>query len=289
MTSYLESHRLPQFFVRGPDTTGPLSDISIIREFRDGLLRSSGVSQPTTLVINLEGRFPSVSVLVELIVPLAQSVKAGTHGPVTLIVCTQDEAVRTVVRGLAQLHDFSIYLAPSPRQLHEAEPAGPLTPTERESLAIVHRLGGRVTISTFANATGLKSNTATNRLVNVLNKGFVHRVERAGRHGQLFLDPRVARPIEDALDPTTGDFDVPESVRRDVRSLTEMQVVEPGEDLANAWNEFFSVPANREFLVSEHARLAKMVRDQDSEGLANAVAQSHSKKHSQARSNKGQN
>jgi hypothetical protein len=262
-----------------------LADVPAIRQFRDALFKPSGVSQPSALVINLEGRFPSASVLVELIVPLAQSVRSGAYGPVALVVCTQDEAVRTVVRALAQLHDLSIYLAPSPRQLDEAEPAGPLTPTERETLEILHGLGGRSTIATFAEATGLESNAATNRLVNVLNKGFVQRVERPRRQGQLFLDPRVARPTEDPADPTSGDFDVPESVRRDVRSLAEMQTLEPGGYLANAWQEFLA--SNSEYLAKEHEHLTQMVRDNDTKGLADA-GRRFAKTKAQTRSNKGQ-
>src|SRR5450759_909006 len=193
MATFLESHRLPRLFVRGPDTTGPLDDVVQIRRFREDLVKPSGVTEPTVLVINLEGRFPSASVLVELIMPLAQAARAGTHGPLAVVVCTQEDAVRTVVRALAQTHDLPIFLADSPAELGEAEAAGTLTPTERETLEVLHRLGGRATISAFADTTGLESNAATNRLVNVLNKGFVQRVERPRRQGHLYLDPRAAR------------------------------------------------------------------------------------------------
>jgi len=285
MPTYLESHRLPHLFVRAPDTTGPLLDVAQIRQFRNDLLMPSGVSDPTVLMINLEGRFPTAGVLVELIMPLAQAARAGTYGPLAVVVCTQDESVRTVVRALAQTHDLPMYLAPSPRELGEAEPAGSLTPTERETLEVLHRLGGRTTISTFAQATGLQSNAATNRLVNVLNKGFTQRVDRAGRQGQLYLDPRSARPAEDAADPTSGDFGVPEPVRRDVRALTEMQVREPGPYLANAWREFLAEhPA---YLAAEHERLAQIVKDKNADALAE-VGRRYAKKQAQARRGKGQ-
>ena len=285
MPSNLESHRLPHLFVRGPDTTGPMGDVAEIRRFREGLLKPSGVSEPTVLVLNLEGRFPSAGVLVELIMPLAQAAKAGTYGPLALVVCTQDDAVRTVVQALAQAHDLPIFLARSPRELDDAEPSGSLTPTERETLGVLHSLGGRATISTFANATGLESNAATNRLVSVHNKGFVQRVERPRRQGQLFLDPRAARPFEDPADPTSGDYDVPESVRSSVKALTEMQVREPGAHLANAWQEF--VAEHGEYLAAEHERLAALVKNQDKEGLAE-VGRKFAKKQAQARRNRGQ-
>ncbi len=280
MPSSLRSHRLPHLEVRGPDTTGPLDDVERIRQFREALLQPSGVSEPTALVINLEGRFPTPSVLLELIIPLAQAARAGTYGPLALIVCTQDEGTRTVLRALAETRDLALYLAPSPDELEAAEPAGPLTPTERQTLGLLHRLGGRTTISSFARTAGLEANAATNRLTNVLSKGFVQRVERSRREGQLFLDPRAARPKEDPADPTSTDFTVPEAVRSDVRALAEMQAREAGPLLADAWLEFLNT--HRGYLAEEHERLAELVKRGDTEGLAE-VGRRYAKKQAQAR------
>jgi hypothetical protein len=283
MSSYLASHRLPHLFVQGPNTTGPLDDVAKIRLFRDDLVKPSGVTEPTALVINLEGRFPTPGVLLELIMPLAQAAKAGTLGPLALVVCSQDEAVRKIVRALAETHDVAIFLAQSPTDLDQAEPAGPLTPTERETLEVLQGLGGRTTISTFAAATGLEANAATNRLVNVRNKGFVQWVDRPRRQGQLFLDPRAARPNEDPADPTSGDFGVPEVIRSDVRALTEMQAREPGPLLSEAWTEFLA--EHGEYLAAEHERLAALVKQKDEKGLAE-VGRRFAKKQAQARRGK---
>lgn len=281
MPSYLHSHSLPLLFIKGPDTTGPLDDVAKIRHFRDEeLVAPSGVSEPTTLVLNLEGRYPTASVLVELVLPLARAAKAGRYGPMTLVVCTQDDGARIVLRALAQAEDVPLFIAPSPRELDEAEPVGSLTPTEQETLEVLHRLGGRSTIATFAQATRLEANAATNRLVNLMNKGFLQRIERPRRQGQLFLDPRAARPREDPADPTSGDFEAPEPVRRDFRALAEMQVREPGPYLANAWQEFLS--EHRDYLAAEHERLADLVKRRDNAGLAEA-GRRDAKKQAQAR------
>jgi DNA-binding MarR family transcriptional regulator len=284
MVTSLESHRLPRLFVRGPDTTGTLDDVEAIRRFRDSLVSPSGVTQPTALVVNLEGRFPTPSVLVELILPLAQAVRAGTYGPVALVVCSQDDAVWTVLRALAQAQSLPIFLARSPSELYDAEPAGALTPTEKETLEVLRRLGGRTTVSTFAAATSLEPNAATNRLVNVVNKGFVQRVERPRRQGQLFVDPRAATSEEDPADPTSGDFEVPEPVRSDVRALAQMQVREPGANLADAWQEVLA--KHSDYLATEHDRLAEMVKRGDKEGLAEA-SRRYAKKQAEARRGKG--
>lgn len=281
MPSYLDSHSLPRLFIKGPDTTGPLDDVVKIRHFRDAeLIAPSGVSEPTTLILNLEGRYPTPSVLVELVLPLTQEAKAGRYGPMTVVVCTQDDGLRTLLSALAQDQDVPLFIAPSPRQLDKAEPVGSLTATERETLDLLRRLGGRSTIATFAQAAGLEANAATNRLVNLMNKGFLQRVERPRRQGQLFLDPRAARPPEDPADPTSGDFQAPEPVRRDVRALAEMQAREPGQYLANAWQEFLS--EHRDYLAAEHERLADVVKRRDAAGLGEA-GRREAKKQAQAR------
>lgn len=280
MPSSLHSHRLPHLEVRGPETTGPIDDLAWVRLFRDRWLQPSGVTEPTALVINLEGRFLTPNVLLQLIIPIAQAARAGTYGPLSVVVCTQDEATRTVLRSLAGTHNLALYLARSPSQLDEAEPAGPLTTSERDTLSILHRLGGRTTISSFAQAAAMEPNAATNRLVNVLSKGFVQRVERSRREGQLYLDPRAARPKEDPADPTSADFAVPEAVRSDVRALAEMQAREAGPLLADAWLEFLST--HRGYLAEEHERLADLVRRGDTEALAD-VGRRYAKKQAKAR------
>lgn len=277
--SSLESHRMPRLELRGP-TTGPLDDVAVNRRFREELVKPSGVEEPTALVLNLEGRFPSTAVLIELVLPLAQAAKSGAYGPLALVVCTRDEAVRVVLRALAQANALPMFLAASPGELHDAEPAGPLTATERETLEVLHRLGGRASVSTFAEATSLEPNAATNRLVNVVNKGFTQRVERPGRQGQLFVDPRAARPAQEPLDPTSADADVPELVRSDVRALMEMQAREPGPNLANAWQEILA--KHREYFSAEHERLADMVKDDDRAGLAE-TGRRFAKKQAEAR------
>jgi hypothetical protein len=280
MPSSLGSHRLPRLEVRGPATTGLLDDVEEIRRFRDWLLNPSGVSEPTALVVNLEGRFPTPSVLLELVLPLARAVRSGAHGPLALVVCTEDEGTRTVLRALAEANNLSFYLAPSAAEIEAAEPVGSLTPTDLETLRVIRGLGGRTTVASFAKSAGLEVNAATNRLTNLHHKGFVQRVDRSRGEGRLFLDPRAALPNEDPADPTSADFAVPEAVRSDVRALAEMQAREAGPLLADAWLEFLDT--HRGYLAEEHERLADLARRGDHEGLAE-VGRRYAKKIAQAR------
>jgi hypothetical protein len=145
---------------------------------------------------------------------------------------------------------------------------------------VLGRLGGRLTVANFAEETGLEANAATNRLMNVTQKGYVHRIERPGREALLFLDPRAARPPEDPADPTSADFSLPEPLRRDVQALAEMRELEPGEPLAAAWHEFFE--ARKEELEAEHASMREAIKRGDKEELAR-LARRFAKKQAEAR------
>jgi hypothetical protein len=264
-------------------TAGPLVDLDAVTSFREGVLEPSGVREPTVLAINLEGRFPSPAVLLELVIPLGRIARSRTHGPLAIVLCTSDEAVRTIVHALAVAHDLALFVAPATDRLAEAEAVGVLTATERETLEILRQLGGRVTVANFAAASGLEPSAATNRLVNVAQKGFVHRVERPRRDGLLFVDPRVGMPAEDPADPTSGDYQVPDSMRRDVEALASMQQSEAGEGLASAWQEL--IATNKDQLSADHDALRQAMARGDQQEIAN-FAKRYSKKQAVARANR---
>jgi len=283
MTSLLHSHRLPRLELRAPNTpdgtVGLFLDRALMASFREWLL-PSGVSEPTVLALNLEGRLLSAPILLELVVPLGQAARGRTLGSLAVVLCTEDEGMRELLRSLAQTHDLALFVAPSVERLSEAEPLGSLTPTEYETLDVLQRLGGRVTVANFAQATGLEPSAATNRLVNVFQKGFVHRVERPRREGLLFVDPRAATPVEDPADPTSGDFLLSQPLRRDVRALADMQGREPGALLASAWHEFLDT--HRDQLAADHDALRAAIKSGDKDELAR-FSKRYSKKQAEAR------
>ena len=250
-----------------PDgTAGPLVDRAAMARFREWVVQASGVKEPTVLALNLEGRFPSAPVLLELVVPLGRAARGRTFGPLAIVLCTEDNATREVLRALAETYDLALFVAPSAERLAEAEPLGSLSPTERETLEVLRRLGGRVTVANFALATGLEPNAATNRLVSVAGKGFVHRVDRPRRDGSLYVDPRAATPGEDPADPTSGDFSLSEPLRRDVKALAEMQDRESGAALASAWTDLLET--HKDQFAADHEALRAAVKRGDKEELA---------------------
>jgi hypothetical protein len=211
----------------------PTGEQDEIARYREQLVNPSGVKTPTIVALDLEGRIPSVAELVELVVPLAQAARAGSLGPLALVVCTSNPPTREVLRALAQQNDLALFVAPSTDRLTEAEPFGVLTPTERETLEVMHRLGGVVTVAKFADATGLGPSAATNRLVGVQQKGFVQKIERPRAAGSIFLDPRGAIEANAA-----APHGLPGTLARELEIFAAVRGRRPDELLAEAVAEY---------------------------------------------------
>lgn len=264
----------PHLYVRGP-TGGLIEDPRLIDFFRTSALGESEAHAPSVLAINLEGRFFITPTLHSLVIPLGQAVQSRTHGDVKLIFATPDPTVRATIAALAEVYQLPLYLAQSINQLSQAEPVGPLTAGEHDTIDLMRRLGGRVTVAQLADLGGLEQPAAANRLNSVVASNFVHRVDRPRNEGHLYMAPWVAAPREDPADPTGGDFELSEQLRSDVRNLAEAQGRTPEEVYSEALEAFLE--HHKAELAAQHAEVARMMKAGDSAGLA-AYAKSFSKK-----------
>lgn len=251
----LESRWLP--------TTGPTGEPGAITRFRDAqVVNPSGVTQPTVVALELADWQASVPELVELVVPLAQGARSGSLGPLAIVLCTTDSAMRDVLRALAETYDLALFVAPAVDRLGEAEPFGALTPTERQTLAVMQQLGGVVSVAKFADATGLAAPAATNRLVSVAQKGFLQKVERPRQAGSVFLDPRAAMLANHTPQP-----DLPETVRREVAIFAAVAGVTSDELLERAAREYTSEQDSAATLVESWAQYRSRHAGELSDGL----------------------
>lgn len=228
--------------------------------------------------INLEGGLFSPAALQELFLPLARDIRSGLHGPVVLIVVSSDEATVDYLDGLAQRHNLSFFLVPSPdAPLEQARPAGALSTTEMQTLDLVKNAGGEVTSSHLASVGGMEVNAAVNRLTKLAGKGYIYRVPRARRDGDVFLDPRVGaersrsahlrvQGVPAASAPASPELQLPDDLRRSVRALADAEGSEPGEVLIRAWLEFAA--RHRSQLDAESEAVGRMMLDGDAEALA---------------------
>ena len=279
MASDLEIHQLPSLRVLAPATGGVVDDPQKMEEFRSTWFALSGVGAPTVAVVNLDGRFLTIAALYELVVPLGQAVRAGTYGELSIVFASSDPGTRDTIKAIATQYELPLFVAPGADRLAEATAVGPLTRGEEETLSLMRRLGGRVTVAQVARVTGLDQSAVANRLNAVTNKHFAYRVERPKSAGHLYIAPWVALD-EDAADPTSADFNVPRDVREDVRALAELQGRAPDDVIAEAVRVFLD--QHRESVHREHNDVAQMMRENDVEGLK-AYAKRFSKKKAQAR------
>lgn len=148
-------------------------------------------TRPTTIVVDLTNAVLLPSGVESLILKLTRLVASGHYGPSKLVIATPDQSLRNVISGLALFHGLALYLCDSPQSLHDAKAAG-ATSTEEGSLEIIRTSGGAVSASALAQSADLELSAASNRLVSLEKRGYVFRVKRSGRDGDLFVDPRIA-------------------------------------------------------------------------------------------------
>lgn len=191
---------------REPEPTLLLKDSRRASEVRDLVAEQIRYSPgPQVLVLDLGGFALTPAGLQELLLPLAQRIRGGEYGTVRLVISTADAAVADFVRYMAQAHQLPLYLTTSPLELSEAIPIGNLTKTESSTLDAVFTLGGQVTASMLAEREGLQPSAATNRLVNLDREGYLLRLPRGRREGDVYIEPRSA---------TSRVFDDPYEVSR---------------------------------------------------------------------------
>jgi len=160
-------------------------------------------------ILDLSGKQFSPASLRELVTLLGQRARGGVYGDIKVILVVTDDATREFIGFLSREYGWPMYVAQStdPRDIEEAQPVGDLTPAEQETLEQVRSLGGRATVANLAAVLDLEASAATNRLVNIERKGYLYRLKRPRKRGDLFVDPRIRR---EALIASQETEDVPE-------------------------------------------------------------------------------
>jgi hypothetical protein len=188
MATRFPSPRVDRF-----DYEGASSDKGAVGIWRDHNYPATAMpSGPTTLVLDLGDRQLTAGALRELVVPLGQRLRGGVFGDVHLVIAASDPDDAEVIALFAREHELPLFVSASaePDDVARARPVGALTPTDVETLDELGRIGGQATVAVLAGHFGLELTAANNRLVGLARKGYVYRLDRNRRNGDLFLDPR---------------------------------------------------------------------------------------------------
>jgi hypothetical protein len=256
-------------------TAGTFHDRRAAAACRDHYFPQTVAETPRVRFLNLEGAFVEVGALQEMILPVCQGIRAGVYGKLAIGVITSDESVANFVSYLAKEYHVPLFVSNSVQEFSRyARPVGDLTQAEVETFNVVCELGGMVTSAGLAEAAGLEPAAAGNRLANVEKKGYVFRISRSRREGDLFMapciEPRSAAVPEATRAPSDSELYIPAEIRDSVVTLAERQGVTPEEVVAQAWSEYFA--RHRQELQGEFDRIGEMIRSGDTEALVDYTA-----------------
>jgi hypothetical protein len=220
-----------------PWTTG--SFINVVDAEQNRPAPPTHSDSPTVVMVDLNDAYPTWDVLQAYLLPVAVDIKEGKLGDAVLVATSGNVGTRQLLQSWAQENNVPMYLAPYlPPTAHQmglpaAEPAGSLTPSDQETLAAISEMGGRVRASQVAKRLGIQLTAANNRLSSLHRKGYIHRVDRPGRDGDEFVDPRFPRiqeSLDNILDALRGQL-APDAFARTEQTLRKAMngigVVEP--------------------------------------------------------------
>lgn len=264
---------LPVEYRQSRPPTAVYPDRHQVAQYRDLEFPPTAASWHRVFCINLEGGFFSPGAIQDMILPVAQSLRSGVYGPAILIVITSDQATMDYLEALTERYALALFVLPPSTPLSHARPVGTLTKTDAETLDLLVGHGGQVTSSQLAGLAGIEMNAAHNRLRGLAHQGYVYRIERARREGDVFIDPRVAAEIKTRAIPAgieavpmTGSVEIPTEIEAAVRALAEVEDTAPSELLTVAWREF--VERHNEKLTQEFRKVVDAVRNGKSGDLA---------------------
>ena len=178
--------------------TADLSDPNVALSVVDYFLPATAIPTPTVAVLDLRGKLLSASSAQVLVTTIGRRLTGGDYGQLRVILAVSDDATREVLRLVARAHGLPLFVtvSPDPSDVQRAEPIGDLTSSEADTLEHLRSAGWYSTVASLAERIGVEASAANNRLVNLERKGFVYRISRHRRQGDLYLDPRAPEGLD---------------------------------------------------------------------------------------------
>lgn len=229
--------------------------------------------QPRVRLINLEGNHLDVGALVEMILPITQGIRAGTYGNLAFGVIASDEHVSDAITAIAEMQQVPLFISRAvDHAFDDPKPIGSLTLADEDTFQLICQLGGAATSAEIAQAKGIEPAAATNRLTNMVKKGYVFRISRSRREGDLFVAPCLRNDIQSKNVPAEltvavkdNEVQLPDEVRDSVLQLARELGKTPEQVLGEAWKAYFR--QNHEVLQQELKKVGELIHSGDTEAL----------------------
>lgn len=277
----LDTFRPPRLESRAP-TTSVVDEWEATR-FIQQAVQPTGVHEPTTLVLNLEGRPPTPAGAYQLVVEVGQKIKSGAWAGIAVVLASSDSSLKAVCQALAETHELPLFWTQSVADIAQAEPLSKLNPAEKETLEALRRCGGMATVGLLAQAIGADHTATGNRVSNLDKRHLIFRIDRPRPSGHVYMDPRIADSGAISVLPSPMGLSVSSSLQADVSALAAMQGVASPEELAIAWREFLD--RHRDELAQTHERARDVISRRDQAGIA-ALARTHARARARNRAHK---
>lgn len=241
----MSEQRIDVTTIRPPQEA--FTDRDAAARFREATFPSTSWTNPSMRLLNLGGATGmTLGAITELLAPVIRGLAARSYGNLAVGVISSDGPVEVWLESMVAEFKAPVFLAASmadsPRALR---PAGALSATEASTLDIVIDLGGAMTAAQLASAAGLEAGAASNRLNTLERRGYLLRVSRSRREGDLYLEPgtRAVSPIATTMTPAAEPADeatlaVPASVHKSLAAVAERVGRDPEELLAEAWHAY---------------------------------------------------
>lgn len=193
---YQDTPTAPDLYIRAVTTGGmvttPIMDPVAAPQWLGNELSHWVADEPrSVLVLDLGEARWEAETLLQTLTAAADAVRDAVDGDVVIVISTKQPSVAQVARMVSNYMEIPLYIADSPSasSVAKATPAGKLTAAERDTLRLLGDMGGRVTASDFASHSSLEITAAGNRLSNLAKRGYINRVPRSRREGDLFVSP----------------------------------------------------------------------------------------------------
>lgn len=254
-------------------TASALADRGAAADYREANFPPTVAETERTVVINMEGQYVEPGILQELFLPVGQGIRAGTYQNFAIGLISSDPSSIGFASHLAKENQIPLFLAGSVSDFSEhLRPIGDVTQSEIETFELVQRMGGNVTGAALAAATDLEPAAANNRLSNLAKKGYLFRISRSRREGDVYVTPHIeaaatseTQDQEVVLAGGESEIEVPSDIRDSVASLAAGQGVSAAELLTRAWREYFLQHSGE--LQEELQGVRAMISGDDKEAL----------------------